>query len=168
MYLFAFLCENKMKNFTLFLLLFAFVPAYIWAQESINSGGGSATGSAGVVTFTTGQSSYTVAYGSGSSISAGVQQAYVVTSTGTAPLIYGYPIKVYPNPTAHSLQIDIGNAWDHRYELLDAAGRRVQSGKIKNGKATLNMSAAAHGNYQLIILYKKDVQRSFNILVNSL
>ncbi|MFM7766164.1 MAG: T9SS type A sorting domain-containing protein [Sphingomonadales bacterium] len=150
------------------LVLFLAISNLLTAQESINSGGGSATGSGGVVTFTTGQSTFTVADGSGGSSSAGVQQAYVITQTGTAPLVYGYPIKVYPNPTAHLLQIDIGHTAEHRYELLDATGKRVQTGKIKNGKATLNMAETAPGNYRLIIFYKKDVQRTFNILKNSM
>jgi len=149
-------------------ILFSAISNLLTAQESINSGGGSATGSSGVVTFTTGQFTFTVADGAGGSSSAGVQQAYVITQTGTAPLVYDYPIKVYPNPTAHLLQIDIGHTADHRYELLDATGKRVQTGKIKNGKATLNMAETAPGNYRLIIFYKKDVQRTFNILKNSM
>lgn len=157
-----------MKNRIAIFVLFSAITNLLTAQESINSGGGTATGAGGVVTFTTGQSTFTVADGTGGSSSAGVQQAYVVTPTGTAPLVYGYPIKVFPNPTAHLLQIDAGSAENLRYELSDATGKRVQTGKIKNGKATLNMASAAPGNYQLLILYEKKVQRSFNVLKNSL
>lgn len=157
-----------MKYRIAIVVLFSAITNLLTAQESINAGGGTATGAGGVVTFTTGQSTFTVAEGTGGSSSAGVQQAYVVTPTGTAPLFYGFPIKVFPNPTAHLLQIDAGNAENLRYELTDAAGRRVQTGKLKNGKATLNMASAAPGNYQLVILYEKKVQRSFNVLKNSL
>lgn len=149
-------------------ILFSAFANLLTAQESINSGGGTATGAGGVVTFTSGQSTFTVSDGTGGSSSAGVQQAYVVTPTGTAPLVYGFPIKVFPNPTAHLLQIDAGKAENLRYELIDATGKRVQSGKLKNGKATLNMASAAPGNYQLTILDQKKVQRSFNVLKNSL
>ena len=157
-----------MKNRIAIIILFSAITNLLTAQESINSGGGSATGAGGVVTFTTGQSTFTVAEGTGGSSSAGVQQAYVVTPTGTAPIVYGYPIKVYPNPATDLLQIDAGNAENLRYELSDATGKRIQSGKLKNGKAIVNMANAAPGNYQLIILHEKKVQRSFNVLKNSL
>ncbi|MFN5217599.1 MAG: T9SS type A sorting domain-containing protein [Sphingomonadales bacterium] len=157
-----------MKYRLAIIILFSVFTNLLTAQESINAGGGTATGAGGVVTFTAGQSTFTVAEGTGGSSSAGVQQAYVVTPTGTAPLFYGFPIKVFPNPTAHLLQIDAGNAENLRYELTDATGKRIQTGKLKNGKATLNMASAAPGNYQLVILYEKKVQRSFNVLKNSL
>lgn len=144
------------------------ISTAVMAQQSINSAGGSATGSGGVVTFTTGQSTFSVAESGDVSSSAGVQQAYVVTPTGTAPIAYGYPIKVHPNPATGLLQIDAGNAASLRYELRDATGKMVQKGKMKNGKGTLNMASSVPGNYQLTILHHKSVQRSFNILKNSL
>ena len=151
-----------------FIMLFSAFANLLTAQESINSGGGTATGAGGVVTFTTGQSTFTVADGTAGSSSAGVQQAYVVTPIGTAPIVYGYPIKVYPNPATDLLQIDAGNAGNLRYELRDAAGKMVQKGKLKNGKGTLNMATSVPGNYQLTILHDNRVQRSFNILKNRL
>jgi hypothetical protein len=157
-----------MKNRIAIIILFSAITNLLTAQESINSGGGTATGTGGVVTFTTGQSTFTVADGTGGSSSAGVQHAYVVTPTGTAPIVYGYPIKVYPNPATDLLQIDAGNAENLRFELRDATGKMVQKGKLKNGKGTLNMATSVPGNYQLTILYDNRVQRSFNILKNRL
>lgn len=111
------------------------ISTAVMAQQSINSAGGSATGSGGVV-----------------------------TPTGTAPIAYGYPIQVYPNPATDLLQIDAGNAGSLRYELRDAAGKMVQKGNMKNGKGTLNTASSVRGNYQLTILHHKSVQCSFNKL----
>ncbi|MFN4915376.1 MAG: T9SS type A sorting domain-containing protein [Sphingomonadales bacterium] len=150
------------------IMLFLIFANLLTAQESINSGGGTATGAGGVVTFTTGQSTFTVSDGTGGSSSAGVQQAYVVTPAGTAQIVYGYPIKVYPNPATDLLQIDAGNAENLRFELRDATGKMVQKGKLKNGKGTLNLATSVPGNYQLTILHDNRVQRTFNILKNRL
>ena len=138
------------------------------AQQSINSGGGTATGSGGVVTFTTGQSAFTVADGTGGSSSAGVQQAYVITPTGTLNTALDIAVKVFPNPTAHLLQIETENHKELRWQLLDVSGKQVQSGKIKNGKATLDMASYAPGNYRLTIWQKSNRLQTFSILKNSL
>jgi hypothetical protein len=138
------------------------------AQQSVNSAGGTATGSGGAVTFTTGQSTYTVADGTGGSSSTGVQQAYVITQTGISQPNQSVWVRVYPNPTAHILQIDAEHAQGFHFQLIDAAGKNVHNGKIKNGKAVLDMSSYAPGNYQLIVLRKNNKQQTFNILKNSL
>ena len=155
-------------NKIIFCLLTLLTGTSAFAQQSVNSGGGTATGSGGVVTFTTGQSAFTVADGSGGSSSAGAQQAYVVTPTGTLNTNHDIAVKVFPNPTAHLLQIETENHKELRWQLLDVSGKQVQSGKIKNGKATLDMASCAPGNYRLSIWQKNNRLQTFSILKNSL
>jgi len=155
-------------NKLFFILLTLLIGTTAFAQQSVNSGGGTATGSGGVVTFTTGQSSFTVADGTGGSSSAGVQQAYVITPTGTLNTGLDIAVKVFPNPTAHLLQIETENHKELRWQLLDVSGKQVQSGKIKNGKATLDMASYAPGNYRLTIWQKSNRLQTFSILKNSL
>lgn len=144
------------------------ISTAVMAQQSVNSGGGSATGSGGVVTFTTGQSAFTIAESGGGSSSAGVQQAYIITQTGTQHPNIAISVKVFPNPTHHLLQIDAGETRELRYQLTEAAGKTVSSGKIKNGKATLDLASTAPGNYRLIVWQKDQQIQSFSIIKNNL
>ena len=138
------------------------------AQQSVNSGGGTSNGSGGVVTFTTGQSTFTVASGTGGSNSAGVQQAYIVTNSGVQDANLSISVKVFPNPASHLLQIETAQIAGLRYEMFDAAGRKMHEGKIKNGKATQDLSRDVPGSYQLIIFQKQKNIQSFTILKNNL
>jgi hypothetical protein len=149
-------------------IVFSLITNLLAAQQSTNSGGGTATGSGGVVTFTTGQSTFTVADGTGGSSSAGVQQAYIVTQSGVPAIADVVAVKLFPNPTSHLLSIETADMQVLRYQLTDALGKKVREGKIKGGKTNLDMAAVAPGKYELILFKQNRKIQSFSILKNSL
>lgn len=137
-----------------------------YAQQSVVSAGGNATGSGGTAAFTVAQTVYTTNVGTGS-LSQGVQQPYEVTTLGVDdfPEI-SLKMRAYPNPAADVLTIsveDIETA-NMSFQMVDINGRILESRKIDGNQTNINMNDKITGIYLVNILDGNKQIKAFKII----
>lgn len=133
----------------------------MWQQELHT------VGSSGSVSFSVGQVTYTSDSTSAGSVSAGVQQAYVVeVIDGIENETVQLGFIAYPNPTNGTLWLkyveDISE--EVNYTLLDISGKLLQSGNVLEQSTEINMHDLPSGSYQLLVTSSQTLIKSFKIL----
>ena len=152
-------------KFLFFLISFLF---YIKgnAQQSVNAGGGNATGGNGKVSYSIGQIDYVSATGSGGSVSQGVQQAFEIYTLGTDEIPeIKLEFSVYPNPTSDLLFIkNDTNNLKFKYQLFDISGKVVSSSTKMEQENQINLASYTAGTYILVIQADNNLSKSFKII----
>ncbi len=160
-------------KFIFALLFLSFSIAGAFAQnlhQSINGGGGDATGAGGTVSYSAGQAFYMDATGSSGSISPGVQQPYeisVVTAIEDTEDI-SLAIEAFPNPTNSFLLLRIsGNRTEPlSYQLYDLFGKLLLSERIVDLATPIDMSGLAKATYLLRVISANREFKTFKIIKN--
>ena len=155
-----------MKKLLLFLLFF---PLLLKAQNNTVTGGSSATGTNGNVTYTIGQVFYKAVSGTNGSVSEGVQQPFEISTLGTTEIPEIQLIaSVYPNPTIQNLTLSIKD-YDFSnlaYELYDVQGKRIKSNIIIQEETVIDMTPLASAYYFLKISNNTSELKTFKIIKN--
>ncbi len=125
----------------------------LFAQQTVSSAGGNATGSGGAASYTVGQVVYTTNTGSNGSVASGVQQPYeisVVTGIEEAKGI-NLVCYAYPNPATDFLKLKIENyeGQDLRYQLYDINGNLLLSNKVVASETNISMQTLLAATYFL-------------------
>jgi hypothetical protein len=155
------------------LLFLTFGMQGVFAQnlhQSLNGGGGDATGAGGTISYSAGQAFYIDASGSSGSISPGVQQPYeisIVTAiedTEDIRLI----IEAFPNPTNSSLLLKISGSRTEpmHYQLFDLYGKLLQSERIVGAVTPLDLNSLAKATYLLRVISDNKEFKIFKIIKN--
>jgi hypothetical protein len=152
----------KQKKIQLCLLLFGTFLSGLKAQSALVASGGSASGSAGAVSYTIGQVTYTNASSSSGDVSQGVQQAFEIFSLGVDhfPKI-SLSMSVYPNPSTDYVILKTGDYTleDFAYQLFDLTGKQISHQRITNYETKITMEGLSVSTYLLKISAKdKDGQ----------
>lgn len=151
------------------LLGFLCVPMFALAQQTLATSGGEATGEAGTSSYTYGQVFYMVASSSDVSIIQGVQQPFEVSVTlsvvGIGDNIH---LDYYPNPVVDYLNLNIKgmDVSGLLYELFDAGGKLVGSGRLKRAETQIYMGSLQQAMYQLKIRNSNRTIKIFKIIKN--
>ncbi len=162
--------QKQLKIIALALLAFAFTG--LQAQESINSSGGEATGSGGVVSYSVGQAFYNANAGADGSMYEGVQQPYeisVVTEIEGAKEIE-LSVSAYPNPTTDYLTLSVGKASTSlslqvmSYKLYDINGKLLQNKKLTGTDTQIDMSNYAPSSYFVKVVQENKEVKTFKII----
>lgn len=146
-------------------MLFAVILTY--AQKSVVTTGGEASGSGGTASYSVGQISYRNVLGSSFSDSQGVQHGYKITELAEKQILPGTDsvITIYPNPTDDLLNIHIGTMEKGlSYELLSVAGALLTGGKLIEATTTVEMKNYAQGSYLIRITWNEKTLRTFKII----
>lgn len=136
-------------------MVFLFLNLSIGAfsQESINSTGGTATGSGGTTSYSVGQVVYTTKSSASGTLTEGVQQTYtVIDSTGSAgELVIDLEMKVFPNPTLDLVQLTIADFDDEAlsYVLMDASSKELLRNSVVSQTTILDFLNFESGVYIL-------------------
>ena len=156
-----------MKN-TITLLLLGFGATVVQAQTTTNATGGNTLGSGGSVSYSVGQMGYTTYTGTGGTASAGVQQAYVISTLLDSPEFkdISLQIQAYPNPTVDFLTLDIGGTElsGLHFQLFDISGKLIESRKIASNIETIPMANLPMATYLLKITHNNQEVKTFKIL----
>lgn len=147
--------KNRMR-ILVFCLLASWMFGQLYAQTSVNTGGGQALGTSGSVSYSIGQLFYSSYSGSTGGISEGVQipmEVYLVTHIGE-PFDMGLDVSVFPNPVGDYLTLLIqGEGFipgsSQGYVLLDMSGKAIHSGRIMEETTLVDMHAHPPGIYLL-------------------
>jgi len=155
-----------MKNFKLTLLFFC-VLQLSYAQETIPSSGGNATGTGGTFSYTVGEVIYTTNTSSTGSVLQGVQQAYEIQTLSNPELLTVQLTAVtYPNPTTDYVVLKITDTAlvNLQYTLFDLSGKTIVSKKITTSSTEINMRNFFVGMYLLKLTKKNQPIKTFKII----
>ena len=97
---------NQQLKLSILLMLVLQITG-IYAQESVNSSGGKALGSAGVVDYSIGQVAFDTNNGTSGVLLQGVQQPFDIVTITSFAEYQGIDISVYPNPASDILKLNI-------------------------------------------------------------
>ncbi len=164
--LYVYIVNNKFLNLTLLLLGFALTAQ---AQQATTATGGDATGSGGSAAYSVGQIVYTTNTGTTGSVAQGVQQPYeIYVELGIDNSFIALEVSAYPNPTIHSLTLNVGNTLNQNlhFELCDLNGKIMERRKISNSTETINMENLATATYFLKVSNANNQIKIFKIIKN--
>lgn len=133
---------------------------YLPAQQTISPTGGETTGSGGTVSFTIGQIDYTYQTGSNGNLLQGVQQPYELFTVGITEDARSFSIRVFPNPTAHSITILSDTHFEEHLALMlyDVQGKLIYREPHHSQQSVIDMCLYASGQYLLDILHPQKQQ----------
>lgn len=135
------------------------------AQSNTVSGGGTASGSNGSVTYTIGQIDYSNSSGSNGSYNQGVQQPYEFFRDVGIEENDGISLSLYPNPTQDYIHLNIAElSSDLSYELFDMKGKVLIANEIKENQTMIDLSILSSAEYHLIIRSKNEKIDAFKII----
>ena len=142
----------------LFLILPILCTSAAFAQETVSSAGGNATGGGGSVSYTVGQVANTTNTGSNGSVAHGVQQAFeisVLTTVEEAENIF-LEWTAYPNPASDFLKLSMKNPESSglsidnlSYRLYDSNGKLLLNENLDGFETTVTMVGLQSGIYIL-------------------
>jgi len=138
------------------------------AQEAIPASGGNASGSDGTVSYSIGQTVYSIHEGTNGTEVQGVQQPFeitVVTGIYDAKWI-SLSVKVYPNPTTQFLTLVVNepDISDLSYELYDLDGKILIKKGIKDSQTQIAVERFAASIYFLKIMHSTAEIKTFKII----
>jgi hypothetical protein len=160
-----------MKNFYsgiyLLFLKFLMIAINSNAQISLTTGGGEIKGEGGTVSQSIGQLSYTTIGDDNYQATQGVIQVYdIQVISGIENTAIGLFYNAYPNPVADMLTLMVEN-YDKQlleYELFDALGKRIGTGKITDKMTQISTIDLIPAAYYLHVMYRGKAEKSFKIV----
>ena len=140
------------------------------AQTSVNATGGNASGSGGTASYSVGQVVYTTNTGTSGSVAQGVQQPYEISVVSAIDEAKGISLSVtaYPNPTTDYLKLEIekNELKDLSFTLYDVNGKLLQSEKINDTEARIDMSHYIQSTYFVRVFNGNEPIKEFKIIKN--
>ncbi|MEO0037296.1 MAG: hypothetical protein RIQ59_507 [Bacteroidota bacterium] len=152
-----------MKN--VFSILVLFIVNFSFAQKNVVASGGKAIGSSGTASYSIGLVSFKSP--EGNSISDGMQQPYEILTLGNSDFTsIELSMKAYPNPTVDELVLKMAlqNLSGYSFQLNDAAGKLLSTGKINLEESYINMKEYNAGIYFLDVKSTDKKIKTFKII----
>ncbi len=148
------------------LILFGFEE--LQAQESMNTSGGEAKGTGGIVSFSVGQLIYSTASGINGTVEQGIQQPNIISSVVSGFENSGIQIKTtaYPNPTSTELKLEVDNLKSYSYQLFDMKGNIMDTQHVNEESVIINMKDLPQAIYILNVISSGSLVKKFKIIKN--
>ncbi len=140
----------------------------VYSQESINTSGGSASGSMGSSDYSIGQVFYSTKNDSGGTVYEGVQCPYevsIITSIRKAKTI-SLQVEVFPNPATEyaKLKIDFKDCSGFKYEIYTIRGALVCKAKISDNLTNIPLTSYQPGEYLIRVYNRKKLYKTFKLI----
>lgn len=155
---------KKAKLCATLLLSFCLMAGY--AQETLNSSGGTASGSGGSSDYALGQVFEAILSGYDISENLKIQQPSEILSAELNEANFNIALTVYPNPTENNLTLRVQNSdfENLRYQLLDMQGNLLESNHVTGNETKIETSYLPRAIYFLNIIHKNIQVKSFKIV----
>jgi len=158
-----------MKRKTILLIISFVLLGFVslFAQETISTSGGDASGSGGSVSYTVGQINYTTNSNGNGSVLQGVQQPFEIQIVlGVEVEEIQLTLAVYPNPTTDFLNLKIKNFGDSemRYQLYDVLGKQLIQQKVNTENNRIDLRHLPIATYLLRVSDTNKVIKIFKII----
>ncbi len=152
-----------------FLWLFSFICFMgTFAQQTLPSSGGKATGSGGTVTYTVGQMAYKVQTGAQTSLTEGVQQPYEISEVSGIETSANIHLNFtsYPNPVDDYVTVEIQNyPFNHLHFIIyDSNGKLLIRRKATGTTTQINTNDLMPAVYFLEVLDQDQSIKKFKII----
>ena len=150
-----------------FLIFFLFTIQLSYAQETVPSSGGNASGSGGSASYTVGQVFYTNHTSSDGFVSQGVQHPFEFQTLSNPELTtVNLTAVTYPNPTIDYVVLKIIDTplENLQYTLFDLNGKTIDSKPIRTSSTEINMKNVSTGMYLLKLTKKNKSLKTFKII----
>ncbi|MFM2136384.1 MAG: hypothetical protein RL021_1784 [Bacteroidota bacterium] len=138
------------------------------SQQATTGAGGNAIGNGGSASYSIGQVGYTTMNGTSLSVTAGVQQPYIIQTVGFTEGPLPVRLEVYPNPTSSDLSIilkeDLKGPLHCR--IIDALGNVVVETLLEGYHSRLATGHLPASIYFLQVADENHVLQSFRIVKN--
>jgi len=138
-----------------------------YAQQSVNTSGGNATGSGGQVSYSIGQAAYTAISAPSGSVNQGVQHPFEIYTLLDDNSEKDLTVSVFPNPTPGVLTLrnDASVSEKRHFRLMDLQGKELQSGEMQQGETQVNMLALPSATYLVHVFNAENKKvQSFKII----
>jgi hypothetical protein len=155
---------KKAKFCATLVLSFCLVAGY--AQETLNSSGGTAMGSGGSSPYALGQIFEANLSGYEITEIKNVQQPSEILSSELNNANSNIALTVYPNPTEDNLTLRVQNSdfGDLRYQLFDMQGNLLESKQVTGNENKIVTSYLPRASYFLKIMQNNIQVKSFKIV----
>ena len=160
--------KNKLKPIAMLLLALLWLSS-AQAQQSINTSGGNAIGTGGIVSFSIGQVAYTTITGSNGSAAQGVQQPYEIITVGINENEPKISLSVFPNPIADNLILQVNDfeLSTLNFQLFDMQGKQLSMGQIMTNQTQINTASLSSATYLIHVVNQENKKvQSFKIIKN--
>lgn len=152
----------------LVLVQFFIFSQKISAQESVLTGGGTATGETGTQTFSIGQVAFRYTTGEGGTITEGVQLPYEILLFEGIPEENGIALtcRVHPNPATSVIRLTIQKNPPHNmnYQLLTLNGNVLLEEKIEEPVTVIPVEKYSEGCFLLRVIENGKLLTLFKIV----
>ena len=143
---------------------------FLFAQESMNTAGGEASGPEGSVSYSIGQLAFTEHSSGDGYLSQGIQRAFELLVVADLTVEENITLlSAYPNPVENTLLLEVGNMeLEHaQYQLMDSQGNILKSGNLTEEKTSFDFSEYASSVYFINVINVINAQqelKSFKIV----
>ena len=141
--------------------------ASAYAQQSLQTAGGMATGPGGTASYSMGQVAYLTASGPGGTATPGTQQPFEILVLATKfPRLVGMACTTFPNPTADGLTLQIEDklARNLTWRLTDLAGKELLSQRVAGELTPISLVEFPAGAYLLSVISQAQEIKAFKII----
>lgn len=160
---------NRKIKFIAFLPIL-FLSSSIYAQQSISTTGGDATGSGGSMSYSIGQVAYQTHTGTSGSVAEGVQQPYEISIVSGVKEAIGINLAVsaYPNPATDYLilKVESKELKGLSFQLYDLNGKVLKIEKITSNQTSIPVGNLVSATYFVKVLQGKKELKTFKIIKN--
>ena len=148
------------------LLLFIFCLNNAYTQKIILSGGGEASGSTGIVSYSIGQIAFMTLTGAEGVVTEGVQQPYEILFNGLNEPGLSLECAAYPNPATSFVKLKIENheIKNLSYRLYTLNGLILKENLIKEKETIIPMDELMAGTYLLTVSENEIAVNSYKII----
>lgn len=145
-------------------LLLIISGSTLFAQQNTVTTGGNV----GNVSYTVGQTTFTIISGSGGTANLGVQQPYEVTPVGINDPRISLLTKVFPNPTANQLvlQAKMSTVKELTYFLYNNNGKQLLTGKTLKDETVIPLVKLPSATYLLKVVTPEKKSVTYKIIKN--
>lgn len=144
------------------------VSCALYAQQSVHTSGGDASGIGGSVAFSIGQTAYTTISGSTGTVAQGVQHAYEIYNVHISEIQLPFSLNIFPNPTTDFLTLEISqfNHENLQFHLIDLNGKAIQVEQIVSSNTLIDMNQLRAATYFVHITQNNTIIHTFKIIKN--
>jgi hypothetical protein len=159
------------KKFVFFLSAIT-ISTQLYAQSSVNSGGGGITNGTGSINYSIGQLVNNITTKSTGTIITGIQLPYeILLISGVENTFIDLRIKTFPNPATDNLIIETDLSLlsaEMYYALIDGSGKVITYNELVNSITTILVNNLKSGVYFLQIRQGSRLIKTFKIIKNQI
>ncbi len=161
--------SKKIESICFCMVLISFSA---FAQVSVNTSGGKATGVGGSQSYSVGQLVYSTMSDGSKTILQGAQQVYIISTVTeiTDATDINLSVVAYPNPVKDNLKLNVNSdkysVPSLQVKIVDITGKTVGIKRFISSDLQIDMRQFSPATYFLIILENNNELKTFKVIKN--